>query len=140
MNGRRALGIVALVGFVAATLAGCGKSTPTPVASSLPVRTVEAGAVDVTVTPTLLDSSGATFAIVLDTHSVELSLDMAAAAVLNVGGTVWPTSGWSGDGPSGHHRTGELRFTAAGPAAGTAILTISGLSKPVEATWELGDG
>lgn len=137
MNGRR---VLALIAFVVVTLSACGKSTTAPVAAALPARTVEAGKVTVKVTPTLLDSSGATFAIVLDTHSVELSLDVAAGAVLNVGGTVWPTSGWSGDGPSGHHRTGQLRFTAGGPATGTATLTISGLPAPVEATWVLGDG
>ncbi len=136
MNGRR---VLALIAFVVVTLSACGKSTTAPVAAALPARTVEAGQVTVKVTPTLLDSSGATFAIVLDTHSVELSLDVAAGAVLNVGGTVWPTSGWSGDGPSGHHRTGQLRFTAGGPATGTATLTISGLPAPVEARWVLGD-
>lgn len=137
MNGPRALGLVA---FVAGTLAGCGASRPAPIAAALPARTVEAEAVTVKITPTLLDSSGATFTIVLDTHSVELSLDVAASAVLNVGGTVWTTSGWSGDGPSGHHRTGQLRFIAGGPAKGMAALTISGLPAPVEARWVLGDG
>ena len=137
MNGRR---VLALIAFIVMTLSACGKSTTAAVAAALPARTVKAEKVTVKVTPTLLDSSGATFAIVLDTHSVELSLDVAAGAVLNVGGTVWPTSGWSGDGPSGHHRTGQLRFTAGGPATGTATLTISGLPASVETTWVLGDG
>jgi hypothetical protein len=109
--------------------------TPTGV---LPTRTVDAGSVDVTITPTRFDAQGATFAIVLDTHAVELSMDLAASAVLDVDGSNWPSTGWSGDGPGGHHRTGELRFDPAGAARGTAHLTIAGFSKPVEATWELG--
>lgn len=111
--------------------------TPTPV---LPARMVDAGDVEVNITPTRLDATGATFAVSFDTHSVELSLDPAASATLDVDGTTWPVDRWTGAGPGGHHREGELHFSAAGPASGTAHLTISGLPKPVEATWALSQG
>lgn len=140
MKSRR-IHLFALALAITGTLAACNDSSTTaPVASVLPVRTVEAGAVEVIITPTLLDSSGATFSIVLDTHSADLSVDLTTSAALDVGGTAWINAGWTGDGPSGHHRAGEIQFTAQGPAKGTATLTISGLPEPVEATWELGEG
>ena len=93
-----------------------------------------------TITPIRLDDVGAIFEIVLDTHSVELSLDMAASASLEVDGNAWVVEGWDGSGPGGHHREGELRFTAQSSPSGTARLTIQGLPEPVEASWDIGDG
>ena len=133
----RLIPLLAVVG----ALAACSDSASTaPDSSVLPPRTVEAGAVKVTIVPTKLDASGATFAITLDTHSVDLSMDLAAAAVLDVGGVGWTVEGWTGAEPGGHHREGELRFTASGSVTGTARLTISGLPGPVEATWNVGAG
>lgn len=111
-------------------------NTPAP-ASSLPARTVEAGAVSVKLQPLRLDAGGATFKVSFDTHSVALDLDVARQARLVVGTTTWPVAGWSGDGPGGHHREGELRFSPGGPANGTATLSIAGLPKPVTASWTL---
>jgi hypothetical protein len=125
--------LLAIALAITGTLAACSdSSTSAPVASVLPVRKVEAGAVEVIITPMLIDSSGATFSIVLDTHSADLSVDLTTSAALD--------AGWTGDGPGGHHRTGEIQFTAQGPATGTATLTISGLPEPVEAAWELAEG
>ena len=133
--------LFALALAITGTLAACSdSSTSGPVASVLPVRKIQAGAVEVIITPTLMDSSGATFSIVLDTHSADLSVDFTTSAALDVDGTAWINAGWTGDGPGGHHRTGEVQFTANGPATGAATLTISGLPEPVEATWELGEG
>jgi hypothetical protein len=136
---------------LAGTLAACGDSSSSAPASSsppasagapasagLPARALAAGEVEVKITPTRLDDKGATFAIVLDTHSADLSVDLTTAAVLDVGGTAWAVEGWTGDPPGGHHREGELSFTAKGPATGTASLTIAGLPEPVETTWDLG--
>ena len=125
---------------VSATLAACSSSSASPRAPAFAVRAVDAGGVEVKITPTKLDSSGAEFTIVLDTHSADLSLDLTTASQLDVGGTAWAVEGWEGDGAGGHHRTGQLRFTAKGPAQGTATLRISGLPEPVEATWELDGG
>ena len=105
-------------------------------APGLETREMSAGEVDVTMEPVQLDDGGAAFTIVLDTHAVDLAADLTHAT-LEVGGTAWPVEAWSGDGPGGHHREGELRFEPAGPATGTATLTIPELPEPVEATWDL---
>lgn len=106
--------------------------------SSLATRTVEAGAVTVKVEPRQLDADGAVFKVSFDTHSVNLDQDLVRQARLVVGDTTWPAASWSGDGPGGHHREGELRFIAAGTATGPATLSIAGLPAPVTATWDLG--
>ncbi len=105
--------------------------------ASLPERTVKAGEVDIRIEPTRIDANGAIIKITLDTHSVELSMEPAGLARLEVGGIVWKVAGWMGDGPGGHHREGELQFTPSGPARGSARLTLSGFSEPVEAGWTL---
>lgn len=106
--------------------------------AALPTRTVEAGAVTVKLEPSQIDGAGAVIKMTFDTHSGALDLDVARVSRLVVGGTAWPMVGWSGAGPGGHHREGELRFSAGGPATGTATLTVEGLPKPVTATWEVG--
>ena len=146
-HGRRWLAVAATtVAFVASaglvlTLVGCGSATRSnngSATTSLADRTVEAGSVTVKLHPRQLDSDGAVFTISFDTHEIELDQDMVRQASLVVGETPWPALAWSGDGPGGHHREGELRFTAAGPAAGIATLSIDGLPEPASATWELG--
>ena len=121
--------------------AGFGGRDTTPAktgsAAALPTRTVSAGDVTVKVEPRGLDAAGAVFKVTFDTHSEALDLDVARGTSLVVGGTAWPVGGWSGAGPGGHHREGELRFAAAGPATGPVALTITGLSKPVTATWDV---
>lgn len=104
---------------------------------ALAARTFEAGEVTVKLTPDRIDAEGATFDVVLDTHSVELDLDVAAHARLVVDGTPWTGATWTGAGPGGHHREGSLRFTAAGASAGTVELVIDGLPAPVRAAWNL---
>ena len=111
----------------------CSNSATPTAAAVLEKRTIAAGPVKVSITPTQLDERGATFAIVLDTHALELSMDIAASAVLDVNGESWVVAGWSGDGPSGHHRAGELRFEPGGSARGTARLTIAGSGLPMNA-------
>ena len=125
-------------GLIAWSDTSSSKSHSAKPTSSLAPRKVTAGAVTVTVSPESLDSSGASFKVAFDTHSVELDQDLTREARLVVGGTAWPVAGWSGPGPGGHHREGSLRFKPAGPAVGTATLTIDGLPGPVAATWRLG--
>lgn len=135
-----------IVAFVASAglvliLAGCGSATRAdsdPVATSTADRTVQAGSVTVKIHRGQLDAGGAVFKISFDTHEIELDQDIVRQARLVVGETRWPAMAWSGDGPSGHHREGELRFKAAGAVTGTATLSIDGLPKPVSATWDLG--
>ena len=141
MPRRLILGAVAVVVLLGGGLliASRGGDDGEPAATSvtgLETRTVGAGEIDIKIEPRQLDDRGAVFAITLDTHSVELAMDLAAAE-LSVGDTSWPVAGWDGDGPGGHHREGDLRFDAAGAAVGTARLTLPGFSEPVEVTWEL---
>lgn len=103
--------------------------------SSFASRSEESGEVTVKATLRQLTGAVAVAEVVFDTHSAELDLDIAAGATLTVAGVTWPTDGWDGDGPGGHHREGELRFSAAGPTEGDAVLTIAGLSEPVAFRW-----
>ena len=85
-------------------------------------RTDSQGAVTVVVTPLSLNAPGETldFEVAMDTHSVDLSMDLAALAALSAdnGRTVQAT-GW--DAPQGgHHVSGKLSFPAS--AAGVSVL------------------
>ena len=125
------------IGAVAAWSDGETSVDRAPTPASFPTRTIDVGGVTLKAEPQRIDARGALFKLVFDTHSVELNQDLTSQAVLIVDGTKWPVERWSGDGPGGHHREGELRFTASGPAAGTATLTIGGFSKPITTTWTL---
>lgn len=136
-----AVAVVAAAGLALAACGGGGDGSDDRASgetTNLAKRTVKAGEVDVKIEPRQLDAQGAAFKITLDTHSVELSMDLARAR-LEVNGTAWSDAAWTGDGPDGHHREGELRFTAQGPAQGTARLTLSGFPTPIEASWDLGN-
>ena len=104
---------------------------------AFPARSVTVGAVDIVIEPTRIDETGAVFRIAMDTHSEELSADLASTSLLEVDGVGWTGASWSGDPPGGHHREGELTFEAGGPVASSAILSIGGFSGPVEASWTL---
>ena len=127
---------VALVGAAAfAATRGDDDGRNTSARSSFADLSEQSGEVTVQATLLQLTDNGAVAKVVFDTHSAELDLDIAAGATLTVDGVSWPTEGWEGDGPSGHHREGELRFSAASPSQGDAILTIGGLSEPVTFRW-----
>ena len=83
----------------------------------------EKGAVTIAVTPVDLSTEAATlaFEVVMDTHSVDLSMDLAALATLTTDNdrTV-PASLWDAV-PGGHHVSGVLTFPAT--LEGTAVLT-----------------
>ncbi len=135
------LGLVVVTGLVP-VLGGCGSATSSAdsaVTNSDVERTIEAGSVTVKLQLRQLDVDGAVFEIIFDTHDVELDQDMVRDAHLVVGETPWPMVEWSGDGTGGHHREGELRFSAAGPAEGVATLSIDGLPEPVVVTWDIGN-
>ncbi len=131
-----ALTVLLAGGMVLATRGGDDGEPAADTIVGLETRTLSAGEIDIKLEPRRLDDQGAAFAITLDTHSTELSMDLTTAELV-VAGTSWPVAGWDGDGPSGHHREGELRFGAAGPATGTVRLALPGFPEPVEITWEL---
>jgi len=131
----RSAAISAVVALVALTWA----SVPTAATASsrrFPTRTIEAGEVTVELTPTRVDEDGAVVKIVLDTHAVELDVNLRRGSSLKVDGLVWPTTSYRGDGPGGHHREGTLRFRAAGLPEGELRLRIRGLPEPLLARWQ----
>jgi len=142
-----AFAVAALAGAVGVLVLRDGSEPPPPAeeeaatietSSSLPPQVVSAGGVDVTIEPIRLDDTGAVFLVTLDTHSVDLGVDLARVATLAVDGIEWLEPSWSGDPPGGHHRQGELSFEPAGSASGTATLTIAGFPEPLEAAWSVG--
>ena len=111
-------------------------SAPSSIAS-LPARSTTAGAITVKVQPRTLNQAGAVFTVSFDTHSVNLNQDLVKVSKLVVGTKVLPVASWTGGKPGGHHREGELRFTATGPASGTATLSINGLPAPFTFSWKI---
>jgi len=84
------------------------------------------------------------FEVSMNTHSVELSMDLAKLATLRTDtGLTLQALDWSGGG--GHHVTGVLRFPSSTPdgkplldGAGVLILTIQDLDAPSRAfQWEV---
>ena len=90
--------------------------------SALETIVDEQGAVSVAVTPLDLsaDASTLSFEVVMDTHSVDLIMDLAALATLttdnghSLAATLWDAV------PGGHHVSGILSFPAT--VDGTAVL------------------
>lgn len=75
-------------------------------------RLDEQGAVSVAITPLEVDQDAATlsFEVVMDTHSVDLSMDLAQVATLTTDkGAVVAATTWSGE-AGGHHVSGVLSF------------------------------
>lgn len=106
--------------------------------AQLLAQTVTAGSVQILIEPVRIDDDGARFRIVMDTHSEDLSVDLASASALQVDGVMWTSASWSGSPPGGHHREGELAFDANGPAVGAVTLSVGGFPDPVEVNWTLG--
>lgn len=70
--------------------------------------------VKVTVTPPNISGEAETwdFQLALETHTQDLSDDLAKSAVLIADGKQYLAVGWEGAPPGGHHRKGLLRFKA----------------------------
>ena len=123
--------------LAAAVLAGCAsRSDPKP-AAGLGALTQEIGGLEVKVTPTRLDDSGAVFEVAFDTHTGAPTIDVADRARLVVDRAAWTQAIWSEGAADDHHRSGTLRFDASGPAERSAELTIRGLDEPLTMTWQL---
>lgn len=165
---RVGIGFAALMLFV---LAGCGpraearapETQALPTGTALPTRTPASasaaseagssstrsdnqGAVVVEITPVDLKTSADTLAfdISLNTHSVDLSMNLAAEATLATD-TGRSVNGLSWDAPAGgHHVAGTLTFPASIDGtrllagASKVTLTIKGLDAPERVfTWDL---
>ncbi len=108
-------------------------------------RIDEQGAVSVEITPLNLNVPGHTldFSVVLNTHSVDLSMDLAALATLTTDtGLELSASAWEAP-RGGHHVQGILQFPAVQDGAGVMdgarrlTLVIQGLDAPERTfVWE----
>ena len=98
--------------------------------------------VTVKVTPKLIGSTDTRweFAIVLDSHSADLSDDLTQSASLTTsdGRTIKPAS-WTGAAAGGHHREGVLAFEVPAPRPSTVELRIARQGESVARTfrWQL---
>lgn len=101
----------------------------------------EEGLVAVTVTPKEISgTSGLTFEISLDTHSVQLDYDLAQLIILiDEKGNVYKPISWQGDPPGGHHRSGILSFPATSASLDSITLKIFEIGGLPERTftWDL---
>ena len=112
---------------------------------SFPVQTSSAGGVTIKITPTNLagDASSWDFAIVLDTHSQELSDNLVKSSLMldGAGGKQLPIA-WdaaAGGSAGGHHREGVLRFKPVSPRPQSIELQITrtGENGPRTFRWQL---
>ena len=121
--------------------APCVAWAQTPLAASTERSSSERG-VTVKVSAKAVGQPGSPweFAVVLDTHSADLSDDLAQSATLTTddGRTFKPT-GWLGAPPGGHHREGVLVFDVPTPRPGVIELRIDrpGESAPRTFRWQL---
>ena len=129
--------LTALIAGILLALPGAGALAAEP-----GTQRNSAGGVTVAVTPQNL-GAGATswdFKVVLDTHSQDLSDDLAKNATLldDKGGRHAPVK-WEGAGPGGHHREGTLKFNAISPQPKAIEMQIQrpGESKPRSFRWQL---
>jgi hypothetical protein len=111
-------------------------------AAQLATKKDTANGVTVAVTPANLAAGAKTwdFSIVLDTHSQDLSDDLAQSAVLlDDRGNRFKPLAWDGAGPGGHHRKGVLKFNAVEPQPQALELRITrpGEAKPRVFRWSL---
>jgi hypothetical protein len=113
----------------------------TAIAADLTSRKNTGQGVTVTVTPMELDTAKPiSFKLVLDTHSQDLTDDVAkSSVVVDSTGRRYEPIAWEGAAPGGHHREGLLRFSSveAGTAAIELHLQRVGESAPRVFRWSL---
>lgn len=122
---------VAAAAFVAAGAAAAPALSP---------QSNSVAGVTVTATPRIVAGDFWEFEIELNTHSQDLSDDLAQAAVLiGADGVAYPPIAWQGDPPGGHHRKGILRFKAPKSGSPTIELRIQrpGEPSPRSFRWQL---
>lgn len=111
-------------------------------AAEMAPQSSQAGGLTISVKPTDVSPQAATwrFQVGMNTHSVELSDDLArTAALVDASGKEQPALAWEGDPPGGHHRKGELRFKALSPRPQALELRIAraGEAAPRVFRWKL---
>ncbi len=99
-------------------------------AQALAPQTNSEGSVRVKVTPRSISAEARMwdFEIALDTHTSDLSQDLAkSSALIDAQGKPHAPIGWEGDPPGGHHRKGILRFQPLRGSTQTLELRITGV-------------
>ena len=129
--------LAAVFVFLTAALAGAASA-----AAGLETQTNSASGVTVKVTPKNVAASTTTweFAVVLDTHSADLSDDLMKSSLLLDGSSEqYAPVAWEGAPPGGHHREGVLRFKALSPRPQAIELQITrpGETAPRSFRWQL---
>ena len=130
--------LAATLGVVAAPLAALAQAS----ANATTTQSSSDQGVTVKVTAKSIGSpdSRREFAVVLDTHSADLSDDLTQSATLTTddGRTFKPVS-WLGAPPGGHHREGVLAFDIPAPRPSVIELSITrpGESAPRTFRWQL---
>lgn len=112
--------------FAAAFMATAG-------AAELSAQKTAQRGVTVTVTPQNLGPAAAAweFKVVLDTHSQDLSDDLAKSTVLvDATGQQHAPVAWKGAPPGGHHREGVLSFVPIKPAPASVELRMQRPGEP----------
>jgi hypothetical protein len=105
-----------LIGFLLFLSAVLLAVTGAQAASNLAPQSSREGGVSVHVTPRAMSGSTWEFEFSINTHSGDLSEDLAKAVVLVAdGGKTYAPVAWEGAAPGGHHRKGVLRFKAITP-------------------------
>lgn len=105
-------------------------------------RSTASGGVTVKVTPKSFSVGGAPweFVVVLDTHSQDLTDDIAkSASLVGADGARHSPLGWEGAPSGGHHREGVLRFRPIVPVPATIELQLQrpGETAPRAFRWTL---
>ena len=96
--------------------------------TNLAQQTNREGSVTVRVQPEEITAERWTFAVSLDTHTVELTDDIAKSALVRDGeGNEYSPIRWVGDPPGGHHRSGVLEFEAIVPQPSSISLQLNGV-------------
>jgi len=129
--------LAAVFVFLTAALAGAASA-----AAGLETQTNSASGVTVKVTPKNVAAGTTTweFAVVLDTHSADLSDDLMKSSLLLDGSSEqYAPVAWEGAPPGGHHREGVLRFKALSPRPQAIELQITrpGETAPRSFRWQL---
>ena len=103
----------------------------------LPTQLDSQAEVEVSATPTVLDQSGVTFAITLNTHSVDLDYDFASISTLVADGQRLAALRWEGE-RGGHHLQGKLVFPPLPQQSRTLQLVLFGVGGVDRTlTWQL---
>lgn len=126
-----------LVFILASGVITMGNAAETGIA----LQTSNERGVKVTVIPQNLSKEAKTwdFEVKLETHTQDLSDDLAKSSTLIADGKQYLPLGWEGAAPGGHHRKGLLRFKMATPQPPSVELQIrlTGDAAPRSFRWVL---